>query len=100
MSGFDDSTLAVSFTELRSASTELERKRSELESDLANMTSRISDMRSMWKGQAASAFDQKWSEWSKAGTDLKMSLEAISSFLKNAADSFESADATVRKSLG
>jgi WXG100 family type VII secretion target len=100
MSTFDDSALAVSFTELRNASTELERKRSELESDLASMSSRISDMRSMWKGQAAAAFDQRWSEWSKAGNDLKMSLESISSFLKTAADSFEQADQTVRKSLG
>ena len=97
---FDDSNLAVSFSELRDASAELARKRAELESDLANMTSRISSMRTMWKGSAAAAFDQRWDEWSRAGDGLKTSLEEIGRFLKGAADAFEDADKTVRGSLG
>lgn len=100
MSAFDDSTLAVSFSELRSASAELDRKRAEIEADLASMSSRISDMRTMWKGQAAASFDQKWEDWSKAGRDLKLSLEDIGKFLKTAADAFEDADKTVRGALG
>ena len=100
MSQFDDASLAVSFTELRNASDELERKRSEFEADLAAMNTRISNMRSMWKGQAAAAFDQRWDGWHKAGNDLKGSLDDISRFLKTAAKAFEDADQAVRGALG
>lgn len=83
----------------RQAATDMTKAATEAEAQFNNTRSRLNELANSFRGQTATNFDLKFEEWRKSATDLITSLNSLSTFLTNAANTIEQTDAEIAKQL-
>lgn len=67
--------------------------------DFNSMKARLEQLSSQFRGQAATAFEDRWNEWHTHATGLIQALEGLGGFLNQAASTIEGVDQQLAQGL-
>lgn len=93
------SQILVSPDELRDHASYVGGKATSTETEFQALKGRLGQLESAFQGQAATTFQQRFEEWHTSAVGLIQALQALGSFLSNAAETVEQTDAQLASGL-
>lgn len=93
------SEILLKADDARSAATFMRTKKESAAGEFTQTRSRLTELGASFKGKTATAFDAKFEEWRTNADKLLESLDSLSVFLDNAANTIEETDATIASNL-
>lgn len=92
--------IKVTSTELHTVSSQLSTGSSDIESRLSQLHAQVQALvDNGWQGSASTAFNELYTQWNTAGTQLKQALDGISTQLGNAATKYEETEEALTRSM-
>lgn len=79
----------------RQAASDVKRAASEAQTQIENLRNRLSTLDGSFRGQTATAFDNRYNEWHAGATQMLEGLDGLGEFLTQAANTIEQADADI-----
>lgn len=83
----------------RAAANDVKHAAADAQSAIENLRNRLSQLEGSFRGQTATAFDNKYNEWHTGAKQMLEGLDGLGQFLENAANTIEQADADIAGQL-
>jgi WXG100 family type VII secretion target len=83
----------------RTAADDVTKAAGDAQSAIENLRSRLSQLEGSFRGQTATAFDNKYNEWHAGAKQMLEGLDGLGQFLRKAADTIEQADTDIASQL-
>ncbi|MBB5868609.1 WXG100 family type VII secretion target [Allocatelliglobosispora scoriae] len=94
------SMIDVESAELRQQSDAVNRGAATVDETVQQLTGQVRDLSGRWRGSAAESFQSLWDEWQRSATQLHEAMTGIGDFLRQAADTYENAEDSIKSSSG
>jgi WXG100 family type VII secretion target len=86
--------------EARNAASEMRDRAATAQEQFAATRTRLTELGGSFKGRTADAFDRTFEEWRQSADKILQSLNDLSTFLDNAANTIEDTDQQIASQLG
>lgn len=83
----------------RAAADDVKRAAADAQSAIESLRSRLSTLEGSFRGQTATAFDNKYNEWHTGAKQMMEGLDGLGQFLESAANTIEQADQDIANQL-
>jgi WXG100 family type VII secretion target len=94
------SLIDVDSVELRQQSQAVQKGAETVDETVQHLTNQVRDLANRWKGAASESFQTLWDEWQSSATQLHEAMQGIGDFLRNAAETYEGAEDSIKSSSG